>query len=299
MNPIAVGIDAGGTKTLVRWRGPGSKTHDILLEGANVQRIGVDEAARVLAEAIQRVATRTQNQRLHVVAGVAGAGRSVDQHLLRDATQALLPSRLHVDLRVTHDADIALTGAHGDGAGGLLLAGTGSIALMRDAEGAIHRAGGWGYLLGDEASGTRLGLAALQIALHTLDGGRPSLLVDMLHEQYDMDRSETIVRRVYREKWPVQKAAPLLLRAVEMGDVPSREALELQTRFLARQAQLAAQRARLEAPTIALAGGLCESAVYRSVLGDAVETVLPGCTLRLPEAPPAEGALLQAEQALS
>lgn len=296
MTQIAVGIDAGGTKTLVRWRREDGSVQDILLDGANVQRNGVDESARVLAEAIQRVAARSQSNRLHIVAGVAGAGRSVDQKLLRDATLALLPNRIQPALYVTHDADIALTGAHGGAPGGLLLAGTGSIALMRDEQGEIHRAGGWGYLLGDEASGTRLGLAALQIALHTLDGGRHSCLVDMLREQYDMDASETIVRRVYREKWPVQKAAPLLLRAVEQGDVPSREALERQTRTLARQAQLTALKANLETPTIAFAGGLCESATYRTVLGEAVTALIPGCTLTLPDAPPADGALLMAEK---
>jgi N-acetylglucosamine kinase-like BadF-type ATPase len=292
---LAVGIDAGGTKTLACWRGPEGDTHEVRLGGANVQRAGVDESARVLAEALQLVAAQSQRDCLTAVAGVAGAGREADQRLLRDATLVLLPARLQIDLRVTHDADIALTGAHGTSPGGLLLAGTGSIALMRDAAGTIHRAGGWGYLLGDEASGTRLGIEALRIALHTFDGGPPSLLVDLLRDAFDLDDSDAIVRRIYREKWPVQKAAPLLLRAAAESDPQARDALTAQCRTLAEQARLAARSADLDAPTLALAGGLMSEAPYREAISEALAQAIPACTVTVPDAPPVVGALQMAE----
>src|SRR5881296_3790023 len=60
-------------------------------------------------------------------------------------------------VRVISDAEAAYLGALGERAGVLLLAGTGSMALGRDARGRWARAGGWGPLLGDEGSAFWIG----------------------------------------------------------------------------------------------------------------------------------------------
>src|SRR6185295_15070940 len=46
--------------------------------------------------------------------------------------------------------------------GVVLIAGTGSIAYGRNEEGEEDRAGGWGYLIGDEGSAVWCGLEALR-----------------------------------------------------------------------------------------------------------------------------------------
>ena len=66
-------------------------------------------------------------------------------------------------IEVTTDAHVALYGAV-VGAGVIVIAGTGSIALGRDAEGVVYRAGGWGYIFGDEGS-------AFDIVRRALRGG--------------------------------------------------------------------------------------------------------------------------------
>ncbi|HXJ77462.1 MAG TPA: BadF/BadG/BcrA/BcrD ATPase family protein [Candidatus Methylomirabilis sp.] len=68
--------------------------------------------------------------------------------------------RLHTlarKTRVISDVEAAYLGALGERAGILLLAGTGSMALGRDALGRWARAGGWGPLLGDEGSAFWIG----------------------------------------------------------------------------------------------------------------------------------------------
>ena len=60
-------------------------------------------------------------------------------------------------VRVISDAEAAYHGALGEGCGVLVLAGTGSMALARDARGRWARAGGLGPLLGDEGSAFWLG----------------------------------------------------------------------------------------------------------------------------------------------
>src|SRR4029078_4863826 len=50
-----------------------------------------------------------------------------------------------------------------------LIAGTGSIAFGRAADGRTKRCGGWGYLLGDEGSGYSVGRGALSHACGELE----------------------------------------------------------------------------------------------------------------------------------
>ena len=73
----------------------------------------------------------------------------------RAAERGLAPLARRV--RVIADVEAAYVGALGEAPGILLLAGTGSIALGRDARGGWARAGGLGPLLGDEGSAFWIG----------------------------------------------------------------------------------------------------------------------------------------------
>lgn len=65
-------------------------------------------------------------------------------------------------IRVLSDLELAHAGAFSGGAGIVVLAGTGSVALARDRAGRAGRAGGWGPLLGDEGSAFWIGRSALR-----------------------------------------------------------------------------------------------------------------------------------------
>src|SRR5205823_609559 len=76
---------------------------------------------------------------------------------------------------------VALATAFGTGPGTLGNAGTGSIAYARDPAGAVHRAGGYGWQLGDEGGGYWLGRRALDVAARAQDGrGEGSTLLARL-----------------------------------------------------------------------------------------------------------------------
>ena len=55
-------------------------------------------------------------------------------------------------LSVANDATLLFAAGTPDGWGLAIVAGTGSIAFVLDAQGKDARAGGWGYILGDEGS---------------------------------------------------------------------------------------------------------------------------------------------------
>ena len=85
--------------------------------------------------------------------------------------------------RIETDALIALKGALGDEDGITATLGTGSVFGVQRG-GAVRMIGGWGFLLGDQGSGARIGRALLERALLAADGlADPTPLLDRVLEQ--------------------------------------------------------------------------------------------------------------------
>jgi glucosamine kinase len=75
--------------------------------------------------------------------------------------------------RVVSDALVAVRGALGAADGVTAAIGTGSVFAAQRA-GAVRFIGGWGFVLGDHASGARLGRSLFEAALLAHDGLRPA-----------------------------------------------------------------------------------------------------------------------------
>jgi N-acetylglucosamine kinase-like BadF-type ATPase len=85
----------------------------------------------------------------------------------RAIVQQLIP---HSIVNSYHDTVTALAGASSAQPGVVVIAGTGSIAYGRLADGREAQAGGWGYMMGDEGSGYDIGREALRAATQAQDG---------------------------------------------------------------------------------------------------------------------------------
>src|SRR5581483_3839633 len=127
--------------------------------GAAMRPGGAPASAAVLAETARRAAAVAgiALPAARAVVGAAGAGRAQEQAELE---AALLAVGLALRVRVLADGEVALTTAFARGPGILVNAGTGSIAYARDPAGRLHRAGGYGWQLGDEGGGYWLGRLA-------------------------------------------------------------------------------------------------------------------------------------------
>jgi glucosamine kinase len=169
--PYLAGIDGGGTRTtlvlatadgeeLARRAGPPT-----LVDPRNPLQ-SAELVIRLLAEG--RAEAGLDVRPLSLCAGLAGVGNPVERHQVEEALAGVAD---HV--RVVSDGEIALQGAFGDGAGILVIAGTGSVAYGRAEDGRIDRCGGWGLVLGDEGSGYAIGRAGLSAALRAVDGREP------------------------------------------------------------------------------------------------------------------------------
>ena len=99
---------------------------------------------------------------------------------------------------VANDALIALVAGVGDDARRGLIAGTGSIAYGRNAANEAARAGGWGYVLGDEGSGYWIGRQALRAVVREADGrGRDTALTPLVLAHFGAARPQELVHAIY------------------------------------------------------------------------------------------------------
>ena len=202
-------------------------------------------------------------------------------------------------LEVTTDAAIALTGATGGGPGIIVIAGTGSIALGRDAEGRQARAGGWGYIFGDEGGAFSIGRQALRAALRMEEGWGPDTsLRAMLLEATGAATINEVLHLFYTPDWPrsrVAKLAAEVNRAAQNSDAVAQKILTQAAQELALL--VAAVREQLfqtgELVEVSYIGGVFESRTVLERFRLLVE-LEDGAQVMAPRFGPAEGALLQA-----
>lgn len=295
---IYAGMDAGGSKTelVIRASTP-PRERRMTGPGANPQRVGLDETGRRLSVLLQRaLQPYPEGASLSVCAGVAGAGQAEDRDVLATRLRRSLNADSNVAVRVVHDAVIALEAAFEGKSGLIVIAGTGSIVLARTTTGTLERAGGWGYLLGDEGSGHALGRDGLRAVAHAMDGGPATRLQAAVAERYGLDARAPLIRRVYSKEWALQKAAPLVIEVAEAGDDVARRIVREQTDALARQATWLTERAPPIASRISLSGGLVQEEHYVETLRNALNRHLPNWSLTLPTRPPVTGALRRARR---
>jgi len=200
---------------------------------------------------------------------------------------------------ITHDAAIALAGALAGEPGIIAIAGTGSIAYGKNARGETARAGGWGYIFGDEGGAFDLVRQALRAALRYEEGwGPPTRLRDVLLQETAEPDLNTLLHRFYTPEYPRERIASyakLVSVAAEDGDAAAQDILRSGAQALAT---LAAAVKHLLFPQgasarVSLAGGVFDSAILQERFRLLVE--LDGVSsVQSPVFGPAAGALLEA-----
>jgi len=301
---LLVGLDVGGSSTELLAVTPNARSAPVRLvgPGANLQRVGFEQTVAVLQELIEQALRHfPEVSTLSVCAGIAGCGRRKDQELLaRRLQQVLGDGGRAVQVRVVHDAEIALEAAFEGDSGVVVVAGTGSVILARTLQGRIEVAGGWGYLLGDEGSGFAIARAGLQAVTHAIDGGPSTRLQALLVERFQLSERDAIIHRVYQERWPLQQFAPVVLEAAREGDPVARRIVDDQVARLVEQVGWLLQRLGDDvAPRMALAGGLMNEPFYVACLREQLARRWPDWSVEVQRRRPVEGALQLARRLLA
>jgi N-acetylglucosamine kinase-like BadF-type ATPase len=193
--PLFAGIDGGGTKTaVVVVDSTGREVARCITSTSNAAVVGHAQAATVLHDVLKEAAREAGTDLPFAAAwfGLSGSDRPEDHAYLLPRLKDVA-----LDVTMTNDADLALAGLP-DRVGVIIVAGTGSIALGRNASGQKARAGGWGHIFSDEGSGYDLARRMLRAFAAERDGRGPhTSLTPRLLEHWRIEDPFSAINRVY------------------------------------------------------------------------------------------------------
>jgi N-acetylglucosamine kinase-like BadF-type ATPase len=202
-------------------------------------------------------------------------------------------------LIVTDDALIALSGAMAGEPGVITISGTGSIAFGRNAHGERARAGGWGYIFGDEGSSFDITRRALRAALRFEEGWGPATsLHRVLLDTTRSANANELLHRFYTSDFPRRVVAGfsrLVDHAAGAGDAEAiRIISEAAQELLVITKAVSRKLFGRESANVAFLGGAFRSDLLLRQFQALIEN--EGDRVRAPRFGPAAGALIEAYQ---
>ena len=274
-----LGVDGGGTSCRAALALPDGTVIGRSKAGAANIRTDLTGARSNIIEAAQMAfadagVDQALLDRTPAVLGLAGANVGAYARQLKE----LLP---FAEMLIETDSLIALEGAVGSGDGAMAILGTGTAYLSRAGE-VVRSVGGWGFLIGDQGSGARIGRDLLEQTLLAHDGVRPaSPLTQAILETYGNDPRAIVEFTTHAKPGDFGGFAPKVFSHAVRGDAVAVQIIDRATRAI--NASLDALRLRGDAP-LCLLGGMAEQFAqliaprYRAALRNPLQDALGGAT---------------------
>jgi glucosamine kinase len=266
-----LGVDGGGSKTTCAVGDDVSLFATVTAGPSNITRVGAARAREALHQAIREACAAAHIDPRQVEGaciGVAGVGRAETAETIRKIVAEIIPG----EIEVVGDMQIALAAAFGAEPGVAVIAGTGSIAYGRNAQGRTARAGGWGFAISDEGSAHWTGRAAVSSLLRAIDeetgqekdtesAAEALPLFRELKAAWNLQSLDEFARTA-NSKPDFAALFPAIVHAAEGGDALARRVLAQAGRELAQLAAIVVHRLFAEDNTrlciipLAMAGGV-------------------------------------------
>ncbi|MGI9036353.1 MAG: N-acetylglucosamine kinase [Pyrinomonadaceae bacterium] len=248
---LFLGVDGGGTKTQVVLI---DEAREFVCEGvdgaSNPLRVGIQQAVANILTAINFACDTGEISRGDIVSATLGLAGVRREDLRQRIKEAFIKNFHLKSVEVITDADIALYGATLGKAGLVVIAGTGSICIGQNAQGARTTAGGWGPLAGDEGGGAGISRRALQAIAKASDGrSSQTKLSEVALEYFRAARLEDLAVAIYAPQIDNAKIAGFAQFVIETaieGDEAAIKVLAEAGKELALAAIAVIKRLKLE-----------------------------------------------------
>jgi len=301
---FVLGFDGGGTKTdCVLMDASGAVVARSQAGPSNPLRVGFGAAIGAVRDAARQAIAQTSIGAAAapsaICVGLAGVGPAESAEKIRALLKAEFPESM---IHICTDLDLTLA-ATGDGPAIVILAGTGSFAIGRNAAGETSRAGGYGSQIGDEGSAYDIGRRAVLAAMHENDRtGADSMLGQrLLRELGCRDWSEVKMRAQAASDEVFPRLFSVVASLAETGDGTTQGILRAAALDLAMRAECVAERLRLRATTFSIfrTGGMMgRSAFLEAQLDERLRSWFPNARISQLHMTPAEAAARMALDAI-
>jgi len=262
--PVLIGVDGGGSKTLALVATLEGRVVGRGIAGpSNYHAVGLEAATAALETAIRSALEDAGEEHADAYTGalclgLAGMGRPEDRAAFDVWVKEHFPA---TPVMMATDAQLVLAAGTPEGWGIALISGTGSLAYGETPDGYSARAGGWGYLLGDEGSGYAIGLAALRAVVRAADGRGPqTALTSSVLAHWGLSQPQNLVQYVYASQRSIGRAeiaalAPLVEASTETAaeDACARAIIRQAGQELALALKAVAQQLGFAEPADAIA----------------------------------------------
>jgi len=207
-----IGIDGGGTNSRAVLCDEMGRVYAFTKAGpVNQNSVSIEKVAsqfQLLIQNLRQQAPEYFQQVTYVFAGVAGTGKEEARLRIQEILEDIKPFDASMDVK--HDGYNALYAGTLGEPGVVQISGTGSLTFGMNAQGNTARAGGWGYLIGDEGSGYAIGRDALSAMAKAHDGwGEPTSLSKYILNQFEVKNPHDIIPHIYNQSHPRQHIANL------------------------------------------------------------------------------------------
>lgn len=297
-----LGVDGGGTKTQIALM---NDAREVICEGfagpSNPLRVGVETAVSNIIKAINDACGDEGISRGDIAAatlGLAGVRRADIRHTIK--TRFVEELRIRKTEVIT-DAEIALFATTLGKPGLVVIAGTGSVCLGKNAAGKIAISGGWGPLAGDEGGGVGIAQTALHSVAKASDGrGIATALSQRASEYFRASGPENLIVAIYSpqvDNSRIAGFARLVVETAQEGDAVAMTILEEAGSELGLAACAVIEKLGLKKSRVPIG---CVGSVFKAgelltkPMLDTVHTIAPKAFLTEPEMPPAHAAALMA-----
>ncbi len=298
---LFLGVDGGGTKThIVLIRPDRTVACEAFAGPSNPLRVGVETAVGNILAAVNEacdVGGMTAGDIVAATLGLAGVRRADIRQRVRDSFR----SRLRVPrVEVVTDAEIALYAVTGGDPGIVIIAGTGSICIGRNARGETAVAGGWGPLAGDEGGGVGIAREALQAVAKASDGrGIATVLSERAAEYFRAAGPENLIVAIYSpqvDNARVAGFAKLVVESAVAGDAVASDIIRQAGFELGIAGCAVIDKLRLDGKfPVGCVGSLFKARdLLKGPMIETIHTVAPNAYLAEPEMPPARAAAIMA-----
>ncbi|MFI2205023.1 N-acetylglucosamine kinase [Streptomyces sp. NPDC020192] len=294
--PVLVGIDVGGTKTHLRALAGDTPVADHVRTSGGWRPYDPVAAAGWLARLIAEA----------LPAGLRPSAVAVGGHACetpRQCDQIRTALHLHFDVPalVVGDAELLVPAAALDKGAGLV-AGTGSVAVGRRADGTPVQVGGWGAVLGDEGGAAGLVREAVRACWAAHDRGEaPDALAVALLEAFGVPEVPALGAALENVPDPSAawgRAAPAVFAAAEAGSALAQEVIAAGGRSLAALVALLARRGAATDEVVVAGSTILAQPPLYDAFAAALAEDLPSARPRPLRVAPVEGAVALARSLL-
>lgn len=230
-----LGVDGGGSKTTaVVFNSKGEFICKACGESINYYSVGLENARNAMANIINSL---SQKEFDCAVIGMSALAERATEEETKRFCEGIINSKKTI---MDSDLFVALEAMEYENECAVIISGTGSMAVCRDADGAIRHAGGFGYILGDEGSGYSIGINAIKTAIRAAENCAPATMltkccidffaVNDIYGLIDLFYEKTVSRKT------IASFAAEVMKCAESNDETAKSIIRSEAKLLSETA---------------------------------------------------------------